>query len=120
MLALSNQYAAATNAQKLLLEASGRAALAQGADLTPGTFMGFFFTQSAGIIMAIVMLQSGVFSKWNAWIGLAGFGFTSIFFIIAAFVPSRYDLGMIFAMFGGLLLLAYHIMLARRFFQLAR
>ena len=119
MLALSNQYAAATDTQKLLLEAAGRAALAQGADLTPGTFMGFFFTQSAGIIMAIVMLQSGVFSKWTAWTGLAGFGFTSIFFIIAAFVPSRYDLAMIFAMFGGLSLLAYHIMLARRFFQLA-
>jgi hypothetical protein len=51
--------------------------------------------------------------------GLAGFGFTSIFFIIAAFVPSRFDLAMIFAMFGGLSLLAYQIMLVLRFFHLA-
>jgi hypothetical protein len=119
MLALSNQYAAATDAQKFLLEAAGRAVLAQGADLTPGTFMGFFFTQTAGSIMAIVMLRGGVFSKWTAWVGLAGFVFTSIFFIIAAFVPANFDVAMMFAMLGGPLLMVYHIMLASRFFQLA-
>jgi hypothetical protein len=120
MLALSNQYAAAAGAQKLLLEAAGRAALAQGADLTPGTFMGFFFTQTAGMIMAIVMLRGGIFSQWTAWTGLAGFLFTAVFFILAAFVPAKFDGALMFAMPGGLLLLVYHILLARRFFQLGR
>ncbi len=48
LFALSQQYATATEAQKPLLEAAGRALLMQGADLTPGTFMGLFFTQIAG------------------------------------------------------------------------
>ena len=118
MFALSKQYAVATDVQRPLLEAAGRAALAQGADLTPGTFMGFFFTQTAGILVTSVMLRGGVFGKWTAWTGLAGFSLTSVFFVLAAFVPENYDTAMVFAMSGGLMLLAYHILLARRFFQL--
>jgi hypothetical protein len=94
--------------------------LAQGADLTPGTFMGFFFTQSAGLLITSVMLGGRVFGKWVAMAGLAGYALTSIFFILAAFASEYYDTAMIFAMTGGLLLLAYQIMLGRRFFQLAR
>ncbi|HBG74846.1 MAG: hypothetical protein A2X25_07905 [Chloroflexi bacterium GWB2_49_20] len=120
MLALSNQYAVAAEAQMPLLEAAGRAALAQGADLTPGMFMGFFFAQTAGLIMTLVLLQGKVFGKWTAWTGLAGFGLTSIFFVIAAFAPAKFDLAMIFAMFGGLLLMAYHILLTVRFFHLSK
>ena len=120
LFALSKQYAAAAEAQKPILEAAGRALLAQGADLTPGTFMGFFFTQTAGLLITSVMLRGRVFSKWVAWVGLAGFVLTSIFFVLSAFVPERFDTAMGFAMPGGLLLLAYQIMLARRFFQLAR
>lgn len=121
LFALSRQYAAAAEAQKPLLEASGRALLAQGADLTPGTFMGFFFTQLAGLLVTGgVMLPGKVFSKWTAWSGLAGFVLTSIFFVLSAFLPQRFALAMGFAMPGGLLLMAYQIMLARRFLQLAR
>lgn len=120
MLALSNQYAAAAASQKILFEAAGRAVLAQGADLTPGTFMGLLFTQTADMIMTIVMLRAGVFTKWTARIGLVGFLITSIFFVFAAFVPSSYGAALIFAMLGGLLLLGYHLMLAVRFFQLAQ
>lgn len=120
MLALSTQYATATDAQKILLEAAGRAALAQGADLTPGTFMGFFFTQTAGIVITMVMLRGGVFSKWTAWIGLLGFGCMFVFFILAAFAPALYAAALMLAMFGGLLLMAYHIMIARKLFQLGQ
>jgi hypothetical protein len=120
MWALSNQYAAATDAQKILVEAAGRAALAQGADLTPGTFMGFFFTQTAGVVMAIVMLRGGVFSNLTAWMGLLGFGSMSVFFFLAAFVPTLYAVALILAMFGGPLLMVYHILIARRLFQLAQ
>jgi hypothetical protein len=120
MFALSDQYEAAAVSQKALLEAAGRAVLAQGADLTPGTFMGFFFTQTAGMIMTSVMLRARVFSNWTARVGLVGFVLTSIFFLLAAFMPASYGAALIFAMLGGLLLLGYHLMLARRFFQLAQ
>jgi hypothetical protein len=120
LFAVSRQYAVAAESQKPLLEAAGRALLAQGADLTPGTFKGFFLTQSAGLLITGLMLCSRVFGKWVGGTGLIGYGLTSIFFILAAFAPGNYDLAMAFAMPGGLLLLAYQIMLGRRFFQLGR
>ena len=120
MYALSSQYQAAAEAQKPELVASGRALLSQGADLTPGTFMGFFFTQLAGLLITSVMFQAGVFSKWAAGFGLAGYITTSIFFVLAAFVPAGFDTAMGLAMIGGPLLMVYQILLSRRFFQLAK
>lgn len=120
MMALSDQYALASEAQKPLLEAAGRALLAQGADLTPSTFMGFIFTQSAALMMAFVLLRGGIFNKVTAWLGAAGFGLMLIFFIVAAFVPSQFTTAMIISAPGGLLLIAYHILIARRLFQLSR
>lgn len=120
MFALSRQYAAAAEAQKPFLEAGGRVLLAQGADLTPGTFTGFFFTQIAGLLIASVMLQGGVFGKWVGMLGLAGYILTSIFFVLAAFVPGSFNSALWLAMPGGLLLLAYHALLVRKFVQLAR
>jgi hypothetical protein len=120
LFAISRQHAAAAEAQKPLLEAAGRALLAQGADLTPGTFVGLFLTQVAGLLITSIMLRGTIFGKWTGRAGLAGFSLMVMFFILTAFVPERYDNAMLIAAPGGLLLMAYQIMLARRFFQLAR
>lgn len=120
MFAMSEQYAAAAEAQKPVLEAAGRALLAQGADLTPGTFVGLILTQIAGILITSLMLKGSIFGKWTGGAGLAGFTLTSVFFILAAFSPENFATAMFFAMPGGLLLMAYQIMLARRFFQLSK
>jgi hypothetical protein len=121
MFALSRQYMVAiTEAQKSIFIAAGQAALAQGADLTPGVFMGFFFTEAAGIVMAIVMLQSGIFSKLTAWVGILALGSMLIFNTLAAFLPANYDVAMMFATLGGPLSMAYYILIARRLFQLGR
>lgn len=120
MFALSQQYASASEAQKPALVAAGTALLAQGADLTPGTFMGFFFTQTAGILISIAMLQGRVFNQWAARFGLAGYGITSIFFVLTAFVPRLFDTAMLLAAPGGLLLIVYQILLAREFSRISR
>lgn len=120
LFALSEQYAAASAAQKPLLEAAGRALLAQGADLTTGTFMGLLMTQTAGLLITGAMLRGSGFGKWTGGIGLVGFGLTTVFFFLAAFAPENFGAAMLFAMPGGLLLTAYQILLARRFFQLGR
>jgi hypothetical protein len=120
LFAVSRQYAASTETQKPLLEAAGRALLAQGADLTPGTFVGLFLAQVAGLLMASMMLSGRVFSKWNGRTGLAGFSLMSVFFILTAFVPQRYDTAMLLAAPGGLFLMAYQTMLARKFFYLGK
>ncbi len=118
--ALSQQYATAPAAQKPMLEAAGQALLEQGADLTPGTFLGLAFTQIAGILIATTMLRSAIFSRWTGRLGLAGFSVMLIFFSLAAFLPDHYDTAMLISAPGGLLLVAYQLMLARRFFQLAK
>jgi hypothetical protein len=120
LFAISTQYATAAEAQKPLLEAAGRALLAQGADLTPGTFAGLFFTQIAGILITCNMLRGKVFGKWTGRAGLVGFSLMAIFFILTAFVPEHYSTAMLIAAPGGLILMTYQILLARRFFQLGR
>lgn len=94
--------------------------LAQGEDLTAGTFMGFFFPSVASIVMAMVMLRNRIFSKLTALAGILGFGLLLIFVICVAFVPAIFDVAMIFAMGGGLLSMAWNILVARRLFQLGR
>jgi hypothetical protein len=119
--ALSRQYAlAVTDPQKAALLAAGDAALAQGADLTPGVFLGFFLSELAGIGMALVLLQDGIFGRITAWLGLLAMGCMLVFNSLAAFAPASYSLAMMFASLGGPLSMAYYIMLARRLFQLGK
>jgi hypothetical protein len=119
MLTLSRQYAAAPQAEKALLEAAGRAALAQGADLTPGTLLGLCFAQLGGFIMALVLQHGKRFGQRAPWLGLFGFGCMLIFFPLAAFWPEQFNLAMLISLFGGLALMAYHILIARQLFQAA-
>jgi hypothetical protein len=121
MLALSNQYAVATDeAQRAALIAAGQAMLAVGQSHTPGSFMGFAFAEIASILMALVMLRGKVFSQATAYIGMVGFAFMLAFEIISSFVPALFDSAMLFAMCGGILSMAWYIMVARRLFQLAK
>jgi hypothetical protein len=120
LFALSQQYATAAEAHKPLLEAAGRALLAQGADLTPGTFVGLMFTQVAGLLITSLMLRGEVFGKWTGWLGLLGFSVMSVFFVLTAFVPGQYSTAMLIAAPGALLMISYQGLLARRFFQLGR
>lgn len=121
MLALSHQYATATTeAQRAMVAAAGQAQLSVGQSHTPGTFLGFFLSEVAGIIISVVMLQSKIFSKASAYTGIVGFSFLLIFDIASSFTPASDGAAMIFAMIGGLLSMIWYILLARRLFQLGR
>lgn len=89
MLALAQQHAAATtDAQRWALVGAGEAALARGEDFTPGTFIALFLSGLAAIIVSIVMLGGRVFSRANAWTGIAGFSFLTLFTFIATFAQA--------------------------------
>jgi hypothetical protein len=121
MLALSRDYAAAaTPAQQAMIAAAGQSLLAVGEHSSPGTFMGYLFTDTAAIVMGFVMLRSGVFGKLNAWAAIVGFSLLLIFNFCAAFIPAIYDVALIFAGVGGLLFIAMYILTALRLIKLGR
>jgi hypothetical protein len=121
MLALSSLYAAAaTEIQRTILEAAGQAMLSVGQSHTPGTFLAFFLSEIAGILMGMVMLRGKVFSQATAFAGITGFGLLLVFEILSSFVPSSHDAVLILAMVGGLASMAWYILIARRLFQLGQ
>jgi len=121
MLQLSSHYtSAATEAERSLLAGSGQALLVRGEDFTPGAFPGFVLNEVANLLMVLVMLRSGLFSKLTVWSGILGFSCLLIFTIWSTFVPVFYAAAMMVAMVGGLLSMIWYILVARRFFQLGR
>jgi hypothetical protein len=121
MLELSHQYAAATtDAQRAMLAAAGQAMLAVGKSHSPGTWLGFFLSEIAGFIISVVMLKGTIFSKTTAYAGIVGFSFLLVFDIVSSFALALADAAIGLAMIGGLLSMAWYILLARRLFQLGR
>ena len=121
MLDLSHQYASATtDTERALISAAGQAMLSVGESHTPGTFLGFFLSEIAGILISIVMLRSRIFKAFTAYFGILGYGLLLIFDICASFVPALSGVVLIFAMIGGPLNMTWYILIARRFFQLAK
>lgn len=121
MLDLSVQYAAATSeAQRTMLEAAGQAMLSVGQSHTPGTFLAFFLSEIAGILMAVVILRGKLFSLAAALTGLIGYSFLLIFEIFSSFVPSSHNAILLLAMIGGLSNITWYILVAIRLFQLGR
>ncbi|MDD5371755.1 MAG: DUF4386 family protein [Anaerolineaceae bacterium] len=121
MLDISNQYIlAATEAQRSILAAAGQAMLAVGQSHTPGTFIAFFLSEVASLLISVVMLQARLFSKANAYVGFLGFSCMLIFEICTSFVPALQGTAMILAMLGGILSLVWEVLVGRRLFQLSR
>ena len=119
---LASKYVAATSeAHKILLAAAGQSILARGEDFTPGSFIGLFFSGISAVLISYVMLQGGIFGKANAWIGIVGFTFLTIFTFLATFVSAIYFVAYyVFGMIGGLLALIWFILTALKFFKLGQ
>jgi hypothetical protein len=119
MLDLSTQYAVAnTDAQRAVLEDAGQALLAVGQSHTPGTFIGFCLSEIAGILISVVMLRGGIFSKLSAWAGILGFGMLWVYEICQSFIPEASSFALIFAMIGGMLNLLWYGLIAHRLFKM--
>ena len=121
MLALSGQYAAAaTEAQRTALEAAGQSLLAVGQSHTPGTFLGFFFTEAAGVLISIVMLRSKLFKAAAAYAGIFGFGFLLVFEVFSSFVAGLSTAAIALALLGGVLSMVWYILTAIGLFRLGK
>jgi hypothetical protein len=118
MLALSARYAAADAAQKAVLEAAGQAMLSVGQSHTPGTFLAFFFSEIAGILLALVMLRGGLFQRAAAVTGLISYSFFLVYEVCASFAPATHGVILFIAMLGGLANMAWYVLVALRLFKL--
>lgn len=121
MLDLSAQYAAAASKiERTTLAAAGQAMLAVGQSHTPGTFLAFFFSEVAGILMSVVMLRGRLFNRAAALAGLIGYSFLLVFEVLSSFVPGSHNVILILAMIGGLANLAWYVLAAIGLFRFAR
>jgi hypothetical protein len=118
MLSLSDQYAAAaTDREKILLEAAGQALLSinrfTGAGAHPGSggWMSLLLVAVSGLITSAVMLRSGAFHRAAAFAGiLAGTldaAFCAVFLFTAADVCE--SLSLIFIPAAGFFWMIFHI-----------
>ena len=92
LLLLSDQYAvAATDAQRSSLLVSGQAVLAihnSSANYGNGPYVSFLFVNLAGLIIAVVMLQSNVFGKFASWMGILANLFGLSYYLTLILAPS--------------------------------
>jgi len=121
MLTLSGQYAAATTvAQRAAIEAAGRAMLALGESHTPGTFVPFLLIEAGGILISVVMLSSASFGRATAITGILGNGLLLLFEFVSDFVPALFGASLFIALGGGLLSMAWYVLVGRELLRLGR
>jgi hypothetical protein len=120
LLSLSDQYAAATtDQQKSLLLLLGQQLVPTTNASTSG-FIAYTFVAVAGAIISFVMLRSGIFSKLTAILGIVG----SVLELgpPPQFVPwqSYFTTDAVVIGIGGVLLVAWYFLIARKLSQLAQ
>ena len=128
MLSLSNQYAiASTDAQKSTLLSAGQAVLASGFNpgavyQSTGFYLSLLFVATAGVIISAVMLQSRIFSKTTAYVGVVAGSLDLIYLVGLVFVPAVDVplLGIICISSGGLFLMIWHLLIGLKMFKLGR
>ncbi|MCJ7737003.1 MAG: DUF4386 domain-containing protein [Anaerolineae bacterium] len=119
MLELSKQYSvASTDAQRLTIEAAGAALLARGAHGRLGAFMGFFLSSIGTLLMGLAMLKGRVFTSGTSWVGMVGITLLIIYIIGSTFVPESGAAMMAIALPGGVLMMVWNVMVAKKLFQL--
>jgi hypothetical protein len=112
MLALSDQYAAATNeAQRSMFLAAGQTLLA----IYNGTAFDIYYVLGAlgGLITAAIMLRSSTFSKLTAYVGLVMSGLMLI-------PPTVGAVGLLLSLLSLVPMVVWLILIARRLLQLGQ
>jgi hypothetical protein len=110
MLALSNQYAAATTeAQKNVFLTAGQTLLTinQGT----GVYLSLLLLAVAGLLMSVVMLQSKTFNKITAYTGILASVLDLTYCVTFVLVP---ELGALLLSAAGLCLMVQHILIGQK------
>jgi len=121
MLQLARGYEAASSPDaRAALTAAGEALLARGAHGTLGALPAFSLTVVAGLTLSVAMLQGRVFLRAAGWTGLLGNLLLLAYLIVVTFVPGAGRSSIALAMPGGLLALAWMVLVAHGLVRLSR
>jgi hypothetical protein len=116
MLALSDQYAeASTDTMRAAFLAAGEALWA--IHNPNGIQLGLFLVALAGLIASVVMLQSHVFGRATAILGVVANSLVLAYFVALPLAPA---IAPLFPASSALFRLLWYILIARRLFQLGR
>ena len=69
--------------------------------------------------MAFAMLKGRVFSRATAYVGMVGIALLIVYIVGVTFLPTTGPLLMAIALPGGLLMIAWNVMVAARLFRLS-
>jgi hypothetical protein len=126
MLSLSDAYAATTEiVEEYTLLAAGQAMLAVSRG-TGGQYLGMPLVWLSGLILSTVMLQNKAFPKTAAWVGILGLGLLVLSIPFAHYTvfgeasPVRDAIIAVTYVGGGLLSLAWYILVGLRLLKIAR
>jgi hypothetical protein len=119
MLGLSRDYANADPSRRSLLAAAGEALLAKGAHGSPGVLAGFLLSSIANLILCGAMLASGIFSRATGIIGICGNLLLGVYLILVTFLPSVQGVALALAAPGGLMAIAWLLLMSARLFRLS-
>lgn len=120
MLGLSKQYfLASTESQKLSIEGASLALLAKGEHGSMGAFLGFFLSSIGTFMISFVMLQGKIFSRGAAWTGISGITLLILYTVGNTFMPNAGENTLILAMPGGILMIVWNVIVAKKLFQLS-
>jgi hypothetical protein len=122
MLSLSHQYTSATTeAQRAVVLAAGQALLAinNPGSIYQGTgiYLSLLLVVPAGLVISLVMLQSSVFNKWTAYVGILANGILLFHFIFITFTltPALYAIPTVISAPFRVL---WYVLIAIRLFRL--
>lgn len=119
MYSLSSQYAVATsNVDRSALLAAGEAMLAVGGSHSMGSFLAFFISEIAGLIVSVAMLHSKAFGRLPACMGILAFSSLMLFEVCSAFIPMAFGFSSTVAMVGGLLSVIWYLLTAIRLLKI--
>ena len=115
---LSNRYAGAiTLEEQRRLVAAGEVLFASDMWHGTGAFVGGLLTQSGGVLISLLMLRSGVFSKLTAYSGLVTHGFDFLHILIGFLVPVA---GAFLMAVAGPLYLLWFFLVGRKLWQIGK
>ena len=117
MIHLSDEYAAATAAQREQLTAAAQAVIATDWWHSTGGFMAGLFLQGGTAFISVLMLRGKRFSQWTAYAGLLSNGLDFVHVLVGLVAP---DVGNFLLAVGGMFYVLWYPLLGWDFYRLRR